>query len=342
MPVNKNALFRYSVIDSSLQRTKRKWFFDDLLQEVNMAFEEAFGPGKCISRRTLYGDIANMKVGGTSGYDAPIDFTLEQGYFYTRRGYSIFDSPITISDLPVLQQVLSNLRQLLGLGLTEELNELVQRLEYRLSSSSPSVAPNIIQFEAVPTYIGLPWLEPLYQAIRRHQVVELQYQPFHASAPQVSVVHPHLLKQYNHRWFLLGTKQGQLQHSTFALDRVQHLTVVNDTACQPISIDPKTYFEQIIGSSVPEGKQVEDIHLWFSSSRWPYIRTKPLHHSQTIVDESSSGTEVRLRLIPTRELITLLLSFGADVRLLRPLSLQREIQVCLQESLAAYALLNNP
>jgi predicted DNA-binding transcriptional regulator YafY len=340
MPVNKNALFRYSIIDSCLQRTQRKWFFDDLLQEINMAYEEAYGTGRCISRRSLYGDIANMKEGGTSGYEAPIDFTLEKGYFYRKRGYSIFDSPIKISDLPVLQQVLSNLRQLLGLGLTEELNELVQRLEYRLSRSSPTIAPNIIQFEAVPTYTGLPWLEPLYQAIRHQVAVELHYQPFHALNPQISVVHPHLLKQFNQRWFLLGIKDGQLKHSTFALDRIQKISSVDATDYLPITIDPEAYFERIIGSSVPEGREIEDIQLWFSATRWPYIRTKPLHKSQTILKASSSGTVVCLNLIPTRELITLLLSFGSDVRVLKPLSMQQEIQACLKESLAAYNLLN--
>lgn len=336
MPHNKNAQLRYSVIDSCLQRTKRTWTFDDLREAIADKYREHYGTEKSISDRTLRADIANMKPGGTTGYDAPIEYTPDRGYKYTVLGYSIFQSPITLNDLPVLQQVVANLRQLLGFGLTDELEELVQRLEYRLSQSSPTPISSVIQFEVIPTYAGLPWLAPLYHAIRHCQVVELAYQPFQVIAPLRKVVHPHLIKQYNHRWFLLGVEDGQTRVSTFALDRIHNFDTREEVAYQPITIDPDTYFQHIIGSAVPENATVETIHLRFSASRAPYILTKPLHPSQEIIADEPTGMDIMLKLIPTRELMTQLLGFGADLQVLSPMSLQQEMQKVLQQSLEAY------
>lgn len=339
MPANKNAQLRYSIIDSCLQRTHRIWTFEGLLEAVNNEYQERYGTGKGISPRTLRSDIADLKLDGKSGYNAPIEYIIEKGYHYTVPGFSIFQSPITLDDLPILQQVLTNLRQLLGLGLTEDLQELVQRLEYRLSQSAPSVTPSIIQFESLPSYVGLPWLGPLYQAIRDHHTVALTYQPFQAGAASIQIVHPHLLKQFNHRWFLLGVEEGQTRLSTFALDRIQALELKANIPYRPISVEPSTYFQHIIGSAVPENATVETIHLRFSPARAPYIRTKPIHHSQQIVSNGADGMEIVLQLMPTRELLSQLLSYGADVQVLAPLTLQQAVKLVLRNSLEAYNLL---
>lgn len=335
MPANKNTLFRYAIIDSCLQR-RRSWTFAELKQAVLDAYREQYGSEASISTRTLRADIANMKEGGTTGYDAPIEFTPELGYQYTVPGYTILQSPISLSDLPVLQQVLANLRQLLGLSLTGELEELVQRLEYRLSQATAAPTTAIIQFEAAPTYSGLPWLAPLYQAIRQCQAVALSYQPFHAIMPLTKLVHPHLLKQYNHRWFLLGVEDEQTRVSTFALDRIQGLELREKICYRSIDIDPETYFQHIIGAAVPEDTAIETIHLRFSASRAPYVRTKPLHPQQQIVANDAEGMDVVLHLIPTQELLTQLLGYGADLKVLAPLSLQEKMRQVLRRSLEAY------
>lgn len=335
MPANKNALFRYALLDACLQR-RRRWTFDELLQAVGDAYRDRYGPEARISPRTLRGDIANMKPGGVTGYDAPIEFTSGRGYRYTVPGYAILQSPISLYDLPVLQQVLANLRQLLGLGFTEELEELVQRLEYRLSQADFAPPPAIIQFEVAPTYVGLPWLAPLYRTIRQGQAVALRYQPFHAAEPLAKLVHPHLLKEYHHRWFLLGVEDGQTRVSTFALDRIQALDVHTDMRYCPIGIDPETYFRHIIGAAVPEAAAVETIRLRFTAVRAPYVRTKPLHPGQQVVADDLDGMEVVLCLIPTQELLTQLLSYGADLEVLAPASLRAKMQQVLRQSLAAY------
>ena len=68
-----------------------------------------------------------MRPGGMTGYDAPIEYDREaKGYFYSDPTYSIRNGPLVSDDAPVLRQALAMLQQFQGLGLSEELGDIVQ------------------------------------------------------------------------------------------------------------------------------------------------------------------------------------------------------------------------
>ena len=337
MPANKNALLRYKVLDDCLKRRGRYWPLETLIEEVAAALREDGGPAS-VSKRTIQEDLKNLRT----TYQAPIEIEPGRGYYYADSDFSIANTPLTRDDLPVLHQTLSVLRQLQGLGLSDELTEIVQRVEQRLARPDAAALPAIISFEQVPAYVGTTWLRLLYEAIRAQTPLWLTYQPFQAPAGRRELVHPHFLKQYNHRWFLLGLNAHDVHiTSTYALDRIQNIEPAA-AAYRPAELSPDTYFQHVIGASVPPEGQVQEIHLRFSVSRAPYILTKPLHPTQRTVAETTAGTEVTLHLIPTRELITLLLSFGADVAVLAPASVRIRIQQELAHGLASYLTSSNP
>jgi predicted DNA-binding transcriptional regulator YafY len=335
MPPSKNALLRYATIDACLQRRGRHWKFEDLRQAVIARLDAHLGTGAEVSVRTLREDLKNMRPGGATGYNAPIEFTLEQGYFYSEPDYSIFNSPLTIEDLVVLQQALNTLKQLQGLGGANELQEVVERLELRLSYQSELHERVILQFEHSPNYQGQKWLNGLYAAIKDQQAILLNYRPFLAQVTRQHVVYPYLLKQYNGRWFLVAQRKGQIAGaSVFALDRIQGLEPAGDTYLASAS-DPTTFFEHLIGVSVLPGAEVVRIRLRFAPTRLPYVLTKPIHPSQQ-VEDTNNGQFVTLNLAPTRELFTLLLSFGADVEILEPLQLRQQLRAELTHALENY------
>jgi predicted DNA-binding transcriptional regulator YafY len=61
-----------------------------------------------------------------------------------------------------------------------------------------------------------------------------------------------------------------------------------------------------------------------------------LHPKQQIVADGPEGMDVVLHLIPTQELLTQLLGYGADLKVIAPLSLQEKMRQVLRQSLAAY------
>ena len=331
MPANKNALLRYKVLDDCLKRRGRYWSLEDLVEKVGAALREDGGPAS-VSKRTIQEDIKNLRL----NYNAPIDTEPNRGYYYSDSSFSISNTPLTLDDLPVLHQSLSVLRQLQALGLSDELDELVQRIEQRLTEPGAAPALEVVHFEQVPTYTGLAWLRPLYQAIRQQEALWVTYQPFQAPSARRELVHPHLLKEFNHRWFLLGLNAQNIHiTSTYALDRILDVQPAG-TPYRLGEIDPNTYFQHVIGASVPPNGEVVEIRLRFSSARAPYVLTKPLHPTQAVLAETPAGTEFSIRLIPTRELFTILLSFGADVEVLAPDNVRARVKMEFEKGALAY------
>ena len=335
MPVSKNALLRYAVIDACLRRTAQKWSFEKLRHEVSALVGEQSGTGGDISIRTLREDFKNMRVGGASGYDAPIDWDSENGYYYSDPKYSIFNNPLSVDDLAIMQQALGTLKQLQGLGLSEELQGVVQRLEMRLSYQDRGSERVILQFEQPLNLQGQQWLSQLYPAIKNGKAQWLTYQSFHATEAKREVVHPYLLKQYNGRWFLVGQRHGRLLGaSVFALDRIQAVEPSEENY-HPSEVNPTSLFANLIGVSMLPRAELLNIKLRFTASRLPYILTKPLHPSQQ-VDVIGGEQIVLLHLVPTRELLTLLLSFGADVEVVEPVLLRDKMHAELVKALKIY------
>lgn len=338
MPSSKNALLRYATIDSCLQRKGRKWRFEDIRAAVTAAYIEFSDVNGSISIRTLREDLKNMRSGGATGYNAPIAVDDERCYYYSEEGYSIFNSLVTVDDLGVLQQALGALRQLHGLGLAQELLGLVERLEHRLSRPSDGEERIICQFEQVPTYSGSKWLAMLYGLTQHRHPIVLTYQPFQAAQPVEKVVHPQLLKQYNGRWFLVALREGSKgQVSVYALDRIVHIDEAAGVTFKAVEHEPATLFKNLIGVSVIQDTDLVAIKLRFAPSRLPYVLTKPLHASQQVVD-TLNGPHIILRLVPTRELVTLILSFGADVEVIEPAFLRQRILEEFRQGMNMYAV----
>lgn len=66
--------------------------------------------------------------------------------------------------------------------------------------------------------------------------------------------------------------------------------------------------------------------MWFSPLLAPYLKTQHLHHTQKTVREDETGLVISLMLIPNPELTQLILSYGADVKVLKPVALQEGIK----------------
>lgn len=335
MPVTKLAYLRYQTIEQCLANRQHVWQEADLLQALSQAYQAHTGSDKNISGSTLFTDLKAMRPGGATGFEAPIAHTKDKGYHYTQPDYSISQSPVSAPDVVVLHQALLALRAIRGVGLATALDDIIRRVESRLAlTGSASPIPAALQFEAAPDYTGTQWLQPLYEAIQQRQPLRLAYQSYRATEAALHIVHPHLLKAYLHRWFLVGHSPGEAGPWVFALDRITGSTTIA-LSYVPAAVDFETYFQHVIGPTVPPGEVPTTVHLRFSSGRAPYVHTKPLHRSQCLL-AGTAGLELTLHVIPNPELVTQLLSFGADVEVLAPTKLRATMQKRLRAALARY------
>ncbi len=72
--------------------------------------------------------------------------------------------------------------------------------------------------------------------------------------------------------------------------------------------------------------------LWFSKEQAPYIQSQKLHHSQKLIKEYTGEIEIELTLYTTQELKMTILSYGNDVKVLSPETLQTEIKEIIEKA----------
>jgi predicted DNA-binding transcriptional regulator YafY len=325
MPVNRNALIRYRTIDKCLQNRRRKWTIEDLIEACNDALYEYDGIDTDISMRTIRLDLKAMRS-DTLGYNAPIIVSNKKYYSYEEEDYSIAKSPLTTQDLGILQEVSHLLRQFKGFSHFNEVSEMVNKLEDKIYSEQNQQA-SAIDFEKNDLLTGIEWLDVLYKAIVNKTTLLLTYQSFKARTANDIIFYPYLLKEYRNRWFVLGMKKQGKEIMTLALDRIQQIAPLEkEHYTLHKNFEPHTYFANIIGVTRNTAEKPTVIEFWASTYHAPYIKTKPIHASQKIVEEVKGGTHFSIELIPNFELERELIGFGDGIKILSPNNMVRQMK----------------
>jgi predicted DNA-binding transcriptional regulator YafY len=323
MPANKDFSRRLHILDDCLRRRQRHWTISVLLEEVNRRLAEQFGKG--ISQRSLYDDLKALNL----EYDAPIEKYKQGGetcYRYADPNFSIYKIPVSQEDIATLRDAIDLLSQVNGFPIASELAEVLGRLENTVYTNIEG-RHALIQFEQNGLAHGNQHVHNLFEAIKGKTVLRIEYQPFGKESKE-HIVHPYLLKEFRNRWFLLGRIDGREDVTNFALDRMRKIKPLLKHPYQENDVfDPDTYFDAVIGVTLPDGAQPEEIILRASAQLWPYLQTKPLHPSQTIVKEYKDGSvKLSLRLVPNYELRMALMSMGPGVVVESPEGLRGEMR----------------
>jgi predicted DNA-binding transcriptional regulator YafY len=181
---------------------------------------------------------------------------------------------------------------------------------------------------------GTQYLEPIYIAIRNCKQISFDHENFTTGKISRHTICPYLLKEYDHKWYVIGALPSLIQKETalgktakslhitqyvrtFGLDRIKNL-VVEHTKFNPK--DQKVVmhaFDHTIGLVYHE-KSTEKVILSVDSTQAKYFNRVPLHHTQCLVSESTKEVIFSYLLVPNIELQRLLLNYGASVKVLQP------------------------
>ena len=134
----------------------------------------------------------------------------------------------------------------------------------------------------------------LFDAISKKKVIKVTYTPFNQQ-PRDFVIHPYQLKQFNDRWFLLSCPLATDRYPfnpefilTLALDRMsEKFDYVENEEYFECIVDLKARFDEIIGVTLYQDKELEDIYFAVSPASLDYIRTKWLHTTQIELDDET-------------------------------------------------------
>lgn len=317
MPKNKNAEYRFMILDRCFSDFRHKYNIEDLLEKVNDKLYDVNGSKSMIMERQLRGDLNAIRKMLPDGiYLEAIPYDGKKCYYrYSEPDFSIYKNELSVAEVQNLRSTIEMLGKYRGLPSNGWLEEVISNLEIRFGVKSN--AENLVSFGQNDQLKGIEYLSGIIDATINHQPLEIEYVSANGNYHQ-HTLHPYFVKQYNGRWYLFGLDEKENGIKSLALDRIQNLITSDHTFRKNEDIDFNSYFDNVVGVTVPykvESK-LEDFQLKFSPKRFKYVTSKPIHKSQKIISEEECI--ISLHLYHTLELEQQIFSFGPDVEVLSP------------------------
>jgi predicted DNA-binding transcriptional regulator YafY len=340
MATNKNASIRYRALDKCFRDFRQRYFIEDLIDKCEEELE-SFNFTANVSRRQIFDDIRFME--SEAGWSIPLE-RIKDGrkpyYRYSDPNFTINEQPLTDEEAQQFKTMIITLSRFRGLPSNAWVEELISNLEWRFNLKGKN--ENIVSFEQNQNLKGIDKLGEILDATSNHQVLKLLYHNYKNGGRDLSfILHPYHVKQYNNRWFLFGLNDEYKTISTIALDRIVKMEIVeNISFITNEHVDFEHYFDDVVGVSIPKDDIAkEHIVLKFSKDRFPYITSKPIHHSQKIESEDECIISIEVR--PNRELDAQILSYGSDVEVLESAAYREHISKIIEENFKKYFAAQN-
>lgn len=342
MPNNKNAFTRYKYLDDLLSDKHHLYDIHDLTRKCNEKLCESGFPE--VTQRCIEKDLNYLEY-------EPISAEFHRGIYEGKRfikyadpTFSIFKKKMTDEESNLVLEVLNTIGQFDGLDNFEWLRDLKLGLGLKERSK-------IISFSNNPFLQNSNLLGVLFDNISNQVVIEVEYHTFYDSNKRKIIFHPYLLKQYNERWYLIGSADNTGKILNFPLDRIDNITPQPGKVLIPCKEDLSERFDDIVGVSLYEDRELEHIVFWVSNESKDYVLTKPIHGSQKLIkndelenlknkySQFEEGIFLSIDCIPNYELIRLLSSFGKEVMVISPQSIQNQVFERIEEMFDNYKIL---
>ena len=278
MPVNKDAMARYRIIDRMLADPHNDYTTKQIMDAVSKECPK-------VTLRMIQKDITALKE------DFGKELVRNRGgrgtVRYEDQSQPLFYQELTADEEDILREALNSLGQFEGLENFKWLEILKRKL---------NMAPD--KNLQIPDNL----LGKLYSGISRRKVIRFGYRKFQdAGKPFERVtVYPYQLRQYNNRWFLLCNPVGNTQYPynpeliyNYALDRMDgKVEYVDEMPYLDTPVDIDARFNEILGVTYMKDVKMQDIYFAVKPESVNYIMTKYLHPSQ---DEVNPETEKELK-----------------------------------------------
>ena len=347
MPVNKDALNRIRIIDQMLANPLGNFSTDDIRRRVNGACGDK---QREVSLRMIQKDINAIEEQFEKKIVREIGYGGRRTVRYEDQSQPIFSQQLTDEEATILHQTLKLLGHFDGLDNLQWIEALRKRLNERVDDSKlPYLSfSHNERLRSEPHMLGR-----LFSAIAQKSAVNVIYQPFGAERRHI-ILSPYQLKQYNDRWFLLGTPEGTKDYPfdpefivNLALDRIIDFTECKELYKEPVA-DLKDRFDQIIGVTYRKDADIEEILFAVSPSALSYIETKPLHITQMRYPDAEQTrlreeypklkyfTFYSIECRPNYELYALLASYQDQIRVIEPSGVVEKITNSLKNLQSLY------
>ena len=196
-------------------------------------------------------------------------------------------------------------------------------------------------FEPIPS--GTQYLTTIMRAIRARKQLLITYHSFDRNSDYDMFFSPYCLRVFKQRWYVVGNASTHPDETRiYALDRVVDLHVLDNDYVIPKGFTPRSFFANYYG--VFRNAEPCLLRIETTERAALFLRTLPLHHSQrelpqeeaTVFATMPDSVLFEYFVAPTFDFIQQLRTFGAELRVLAPLSLAAQMEADAEALLARY------
>lgn len=183
---------------------------------------------------------------------------------------------------------------------------------------------------------GTEHMYGVLHAIKNQIQIEFVYQKYWEDELTERIVEPYALKEFKNRWYILSKDSGDNKIKSFSLDRISDLKILNKKFNFPKDFDVNEHYRYCFGIISPNDHEPEDVILSFNAFQGKYIKSLPFHDSQQILIDNEDELRIQLKLFITHDFFMELLSFGENLKILKPQTLIDNLKSTVRDIQSIY------
>jgi predicted DNA-binding transcriptional regulator YafY len=183
---------------------------------------------------------------------------------------------------------------------------------------------------------GTEHLYGILHAIKNQFQISFTYQKYWEDSLSARTVEPYALKEFKNRWYVLALDINNDVVKSFGLDRISNLEISKKKSQFPPDFNISEYYRDCFGIMGPNNERSEEIILSFDPIQGKYIKSLPLHSSQEVILDNEDELRIKLTLYITHDFYMELLSYGEDVKVIKPDSLISKLKTTYHKALKLY------
>lgn len=186
----------------------------------------------------------------------------------------------------------------------------------------PSCGENLIKF---------------ISAMKQSHRVKVVYKRYRSEDISTMLIEPYLVKLFNKRWYTL-VKFPEENSPLFILsfDRILSIEVTDEKYKYDTNFDTANWFSNSYGIVRDGEVPIETVVIRAYGYEANYLRDLPFHHSQQEIATEKGYSDFEMRLSPTADFWTPLLSRGSAIKVLQPKWLADKIKNLHLEAITLY------
>jgi predicted DNA-binding transcriptional regulator YafY len=180
-------------------------------------------------------------------------------------------------------------------------------------------------------------IKRLKEAILQDRKCEIDYRK--ETQTDLHTIHPYFVTYVDGLLYVVAYSEQRRDRRTFRLDRIARLKVLHEKFQRPEDFRSENFNpEQLLGRSfkIYTDENAASVEIEFSREIASYVRDRVWHATQRYRDGKGGKLVLSMEMPINPELVSWILSFGPQARVLRPAELVRQISDLVSTAGALY------